>query len=210
MGTRPFKKQGREPTARRVVVQLRAAPEAFAHLLAHGKRDRGLDLKPWSVHGYVLLTGCYVRRGRVGRFLARERLTWILAGKTFDAGGPSRHFEHAGDRFSFELTVSAGDVEELYLAAESCANPSGSVFASTREAADYLERTPETRADAGRAWEPLDATQARWFLLGFPDALSEALEFDSAFRQVARRVTPISEHSERAHPEVQPRPLPSP
>ena len=140
------------------------------------------------VAGTALVLASFVRRGRVGRFLARDHLEWLCGGVELKPEDAQRRFSHEADRFSVALTVLSGEAVELELAAEACSRPEGSVFASARAAAEFLDRTPATRADEGRVWEPLAPTTARWRVPGLPEDLQGALEFDSAYRQVARRL----------------------
>ena len=172
---------GGEPGALRVVVLLRGTPERLA-----GAVPGSADLE--VVGGAALLVASFGRRGRVGRFLARDRLVWLSGGVELGPEHPHRRFSHEADRFSVALTVHAGEELELELAAEACSRPEGSIFPSARAAGEFLDSRPETRADEGRVWEPLAPKTARWRVPGLPDELQDALEFDSAYRQVDRRL----------------------
>jgi hypothetical protein len=140
------------------------------------------------VRGMLVCAASFVRRGRVGRFLPRDRLTWFAGGRELPTGHGSRRFEHRSDRFSVSLNVFAGSESELVLEAEACAHPEGSLFPSARAAAEFLADLPATRADQGRAWEPLAPLRAEWRLPGLSPEINAALAFDSAYRQVARRL----------------------
>jgi hypothetical protein len=164
----------------RVVVLLRGTPAALEAALPGGVGE--------VVGGAALVLASFVRRGRVGRFLARDHLAWLCGGVELGPENRERRFSHEADRFSVALTVLAGEALELELAAEACSRPDGSVFASARAASEFLDRMPATRADEGRVWEPLAPTTARWCVPGLAPELQETLEFDSAYRQVARRL----------------------
>ena len=197
---------GGERAASRVIVLLRGSPSLVEPWLPPAE-EREL------VGGLVLVAAAFVRRGRVGRFLARDRLAWLADGMELVPESPPRRFSHETDRFSLSLTVHSGEELELQLTAEACAVPEGSVFPSARAAAEFLERTAATQVDEGRVWEPLAPTAAHWRIPRQPDALQEALEFDSAYRQVARRllINPSSKTSSAVQAAAaRVRPLPSP
>lgn len=197
-----FIRQGSGRTAACVAVNLRAAPGAVAEWLGEDPDT----LEKWTVRGQVLVTACYTQRGR---FLPRESFTWLRPGATPTEASTARRFTLTADRFSLELDVLTGSTEELHLAGRSCPRPNGSVFASAREAAEYLARRSRTRVRTGHVWEPLEVIEARWQPLGLPEHLRDAFELDSAFRQVKRPLTPVTASEDRIHASVETHPLPS-
>ncbi|MEM7305482.1 MAG: hypothetical protein AAF682_02370 [Planctomycetota bacterium] len=173
----------------RIVLQFRVAPQALAAGWAPGSDDAEDD---WLVRGFAVVAASYVRRGRVGRFLPRERWSYRLAGRALPtATAGARSIEVEEDRFALRLTVRSGEREELHYRGETCGQPEGSLFASTREAAEFLSRDPELTADKHRAWEPLSTGEIRCLPPELPPewrALGPRMEFDSAFRQITKPV----------------------
>jgi hypothetical protein len=189
MSRLPIANLGRRPSAGRVVVVLRARPEVV---------DAVLPAAAGLVGGHALLIAAFTRPGGMGGFLRRDRFAWLSAGAALsDAEEGAHRFAHTADRFSVALSVMRGEELELQIAAEACAHPDGSLFASARDAAAYLDAFAATRAEERRAWEPLAPTALAWRVPGLDDDAQRALAFDSAFRQVPVRLL----HTPRARVE---------
>ena len=186
-----------------MVIQFRAGPALVERLLG----DEPAPPEAWWVRGFALLSASYVRRGRVGPFLPRETWSLRLAGAELPApagGAATVEFQRSDPVVT--LTVRRAEEEELHYCGETCAQPSESVFASAREAGEFLDRDPVLAAGKHHTWEPLATRTVRWALGGWED-----LEFDSAFRQVALRGQPRATRASAARSLGAPaRPLPSP